>query len=162
MFLHAVLWTQVSFQLFLDVARSWFCAATHMPISWVRFTVTSPSNFYCFEHPPLLSTCLVKNVINEIFCLYSKGKNRGKFWNHVMDFYIHVELVNRHFFSMSRLEISPFATNIPLFLPFTPVLFQSDLPRTFFFFFTEFISRFPPCLNGECNNCEFVSLNFVS
>lgn len=38
------------------------------------------------EHLSLLSTHLVKNVINEMFCYIVKGKNRGKFWNRVMDF----------------------------------------------------------------------------
>lgn len=134
MFLHAVLWTQVSFQLFLDVARSWFCAATHMPISWVRFSVTSPSNFYCFEHLPLLSTPLVKNVINEIFCLYSKGKNRGKFWNHVMDFYIHVELVNKALFFNEQTGNESICHKHPVIFTFytSAVSIRSTL---YFFFF---------------------------
>lgn len=113
------------------------------------------------EHLSLLSTHLVKNVINEMFCLHSKGKNRGKFWNRVMDFYIHVELVNKALFFSEQTGNESICHKHPIIFTFYTSAVSIRSTLYFFFFSTEFINRFPPYLNGEHSNCEFISLNFV-
>lgn len=88
------------------------------------------------EHLPLLSTRLVKKVINEIFCLHSKGKNRGKFWNHVMDFYIHVELVNKALFFSEQTGNESICHKQPIvFIFYTSAVSIRSSSYFFFFFF---------------------------